>query len=153
MATALPHFLMGLPICVALSTEDFFLTTSPYCACTAFNSCHDTSTWCVTPGDIVLLCTQSHSRRMPEAKMSKVISTRIDDLRGIAAGFLFGQLLLVTVGKSSVCECRGGCSVGVQLATFLCIYFLSIVIVGVGGCNFGFLSLLRRLFFPSHVIE
>lgn len=40
--------------------------------------------------------------------MSKVISTRIDDLRGIAAGFLFGQLLLVTVGKSSVCECRGG---------------------------------------------
>ena len=113
MATALPHFLMGLPICVALSTEDFILTTSPYCACTAFNSCHDTSTWCVTPGDIVLLCTQSHSRRMPEAKMSKVISTSIDDLRGIAAGFLFGQLLLVTVGKSSVCECRGGgCAAG-----------------------------------------
>ena len=38
--------------------------------------------------------------------MRKVISTGIHDFRGMAAGFLFGQLLLVMVGKSSVCEWR-----------------------------------------------
>lgn len=92
---------------MALSTEDFFLTTFSITVValhsTAVMTCPSGA--CVTPGDIVLLCTQSHSSRcLYEAEMRKMISTRIDGFRGMAAGFLFGQLLLVTVGKSSVCK-------------------------------------------------